>query len=152
MVLPAGAREAHENNNQEARMSSETAAKNLLGTEPALRTIAMPADTNPNGDIFGGWLLAQMDLAGGTVALRRAKGRVVTVAVTSMTFLRPVFIGDEVTCYAELEKVGHTSLTVKIETWVRRGRGSEPIAVTAGVFTYVAVDDNRQPRPLPPAD
>jgi acyl-CoA thioesterase YciA len=131
-------------------MSSEENSRNLLGTDPALRTIAMPADTNPNGDIFGGWLLSQMDLAGGTVALRRAQGRVVTVAIPSMTFKRPVFIGDEVSCYAEIVKVGRTSITVHIETWVRRGRGSEAIAVTEGVFTYVAVDHDRQPRPVPP--
>jgi acyl-CoA thioesterase YciA len=131
-------------------MPSETATHNLLGTEPALRTIAMPADTNSNGDIFGGWLLSQMDLAGGTVAARRAQGRIVTVSITSMTFKRPVFVGDEVTCYAELTKVGRTSLTVRIETWVRRGRGGDPIAVTEGIFTYVAVDDGRHPRPVPP--
>src|SRR5713101_3063099 len=81
--------------------------------EPALRAIAMPADANPHGDIFGGWLLSQMDLAGGTAATRRAKGRTVTVAVTAMTFHRPVFIGDEVTCYATIIKVGRTSITVK---------------------------------------
>ena len=131
---------------------SDTSSGSLLGTEPALRTIAMPADTNPNGDIFGGWLLAQMDLAGSTVAVRRAKGRVVTVSVTSMTFKRPVFIGDEVTCYAKILKSGRTSITVRIETWVRRGRGGDPVAVTEGVFTFVSVDENRQPRPLPPAD
>src|SRR5262245_31929648 len=99
-----------------ASMATEESTSNLLGTEPTLRTIAMPADTNPNGDVFGGWLLSQMDLAGGTVAVRRAQGRVVTISVTSMTFKRPVFVGDEVTCYAELVKVGRTSLTVRIET------------------------------------
>src|SRR3954451_10989149 len=82
-------------------------------SEPALRAIAMPADTNPHGDIFGGWLLCQMDLAGGTAATRRARGRTATVAITAMTFHRPVFIGDEVTCYAEIIKVGTTSITVK---------------------------------------
>src|SRR6516164_6747482 len=89
--------------------------------EPALRAIAMPADANPHGDIFGGWLLSQMDLAGTTVATRRSKGRAVTVAITGMTFHRPVFVGDEVSCYAELLKVGHTSLTVNVQSWVRRG-------------------------------
>src|SRR5437773_8346983 len=84
----------------------------LPSTEPALRAIAMPADANPHGDIFGGWLLSQMDLAGGTMATRRAKGRTVTVAITAMTFHRPVFIGDEVTCYASIVKVGNTSITV----------------------------------------
>jgi acyl-CoA thioesterase YciA len=118
--------------------------------EPALRAIAMPADANPHGDIFGGWLLSQMDLAGGMAATRRAKGRTVTVAITAMTFHRPVFIGDEVTCYAEIAKVGRTSITVKVESWVRRGIGEEQIAVTEGIFTYVAVGDDRRPCPVPP--
>jgi acyl-CoA thioesterase YciA len=120
--------------------------------EPALRAIAMPADSNANGDIFGGWLLSQMDLAGSSVAIRRARSRVATVAITGMSFRRPVFIGDEVTCYAEIIKVGHTSLTVRIESWVRRGRGGTgdlPIAVTDGIFTYVAIGDDGKPRPIP---
>src|SRR5437764_14281675 len=102
-------------------------------TEPALRAIAMPADANPYGDIFGGWLLSQMDLAGGAAASRRAKGRAVTVAITAMTFHRPVFIGDQVNCYAEIIKVGRTSITVKVESWVRRRNGAEPIAVSEGI-------------------
>jgi acyl-CoA thioesterase YciA len=118
--------------------------------EPALRAIAMPADANPHGDIFGGWLLSQMDLAGGTAATRRAKGRTVTVAITAMTFHRPVFIGDEVTCYAEIVKVGKTSVTVKVESWARRGTGEEQVAVTEGIFTYVAVGDDRRPCAVPP--
>jgi len=118
--------------------------------EPALRAIAMPADANPHGDIFGGWLLSQMDLAGGTVATRRAKGRTATVAVTAMTFHRPVFIGDEVTCYAQIIKVGNSSITVKVESWARRGTSDEQIAVTEGIFTYVAVGADRRPRPVPP--
>jgi acyl-CoA thioesterase YciA len=122
----------------------------LPKTEPALRAIAMPADANPHGDIFGGWLLSQMDLAGGTVATRRAKGRTVTVAITGMTFHRPVFIGDEVTCYADIIKVGNTSITVKVESWVRRGIGQEQIEVTEGIFTYVAVSADRKPCPVPP--
>ena len=93
--------------------------------EPTLRAIAMPADANPYGDIFGGWLLSQMDLAGGAAARRRAKGRTATVAITAMTFHRPVFVGDEVTCYAQIVKVGRTSITVKVESWVRRGIGEE---------------------------
>ena len=95
--------------------------------KPTLCAIAMPMDTNPHGDIFGGWLISQMDLAGSAAATRRAKGRVVTVAITGMNFHRPVFVGDEVACYAEVIKVGHTSLTVKIETC--RGIGDEQIAV-----------------------
>jgi acyl-CoA thioesterase YciA len=118
--------------------------------EPTLRAIAMPADANPHGDIFGGWLLSQMDLAGGTLATRRAKGRTVTVAITGMTFHRPVFIGDEVTCYAQIMKVGNTSITVKVESWVRRGIGEEQIEVTEGIFTYVAVGADRRPCPVPP--
>jgi acyl-CoA thioesterase YciA len=115
-------------------------------TEPALRAIAMPADANPHGDIFGGWLLSQMDLAGGAAARRRAKGRTVTVAITAMTFHRPVLV----TCYAEIIRVGRTSITVKVESWVRRGIGEEQIAVTEGVFTYVAVDEDGRPCPVPP--
>ena len=120
--------------------------------EPALRAIAMPADSNANGDIFGGWLLSQLDLAGSSVAIRRAQSRVATVAITGMSFRRPVFIGDEVTCYAEVIKVGHTSITVRIESWVRRSRGGTgdaPIAVTDGIFTYVAIGEDGKPRPVP---
>lgn len=118
---------------------------------PALRAIAMPADTNPNGDIFGGWLLAQMDLAGGTVAVRRAQGRVATVGIEAMTFHQPVFVGDEVSCFATIEKVGRTSMRIRIETWVRRDRaGATPIKVTEGVFTYVAIGTDRRPREVPP--
>jgi len=119
--------------------------------EPALRAIAMPADANPNGDIFGGWLLSQMDLAGGTVAHRHAQGRVATVAVTAMTFHLPVFIGDEVSCYAEIVKVGRTSVTLKVESWARRGVSHERVKVTEGLFTYVAIGPDRRPRPLPPS-
>ena len=118
--------------------------------EPALRAIAMPADANPFGDIFGGWLLSQMDLAGGTVATRRAKGRTATVAITARSFHRPVLIGDEVSCYAEIVRIGTTSITVKVESWARRGVGEEKIKVTEGIFTYVAVDDERRPRAVPP--
>jgi len=129
--------------------ASETTEKPPT-SEPALRAIAMPADANQWGDIFGGWLLSQMDLAGGTVATRRAKGRTATVAVTAMTFHRPVFVGDEVTCYCEIIKVGTTSITVKVESWARRGTSEEQIEVTEGIFTYVAIGDDRRPRPVPP--
>jgi acyl-CoA thioesterase YciA len=117
-------------------------------SEPAIRTIAMPADTNPHGDIFGGWLLCQMDLAGSTVATRRAGGRTVTVAITGMEFHRPVMIGDEVTCFCSIEKIGNTSITIKIESWVRRGTGDTAIKVTEGVFTYVHVDADGRPLPI----
>jgi acyl-CoA thioesterase YciA len=112
----------------------------------ALRTVAMPAFANPHGDIFGGWLLSQMDLAGGTVASRQANGRVATVAITAMTFHRPVFVGDEVSCYAEIVKTGRTSTTVKIQAFARRGRTGEIIEVTEGLFTYVAVNSEGRPR------
>ena len=109
----------------------------------------MPGDANPFGDIFGGWLLSQMDLAGGTVASRRAKGRTATVAITGMSFHRPVFIGDEVTCYATIVRVGRTSLTVKVESWARRRTGEEHVEVTEGIFTYVAIDAERRPCAIP---
>jgi len=117
--------------------------------EPALRTLAMPADANPAGDIFGGWVLAQMDLAGGLPATRRAQGRIVTVAVEAMRFHQPVFIGDLVTCYARIEKVGRTSMHVRVETWVSRHRDGQEVLVTEGTFVYVAVDQNGRPRPVP---
>jgi acyl-CoA thioesterase YciA len=120
--------------------------------ELALRAIAMPADANPHGDIFGGWLLSQMDLAGSTVATRRARGRIVTVAIAQMAFRRPVFVGDEVTCYARIVKTGRTSISVEVESWARRGVGGEDVKVTEGLFTYVAVDADRKPRSLPPGD
>jgi acyl-CoA thioesterase YciA len=117
--------------------------------EPALKTIAMPADANPSGDIFGGWLLAQMDLAGGIVAQRRARGRVATVAVTAMEFKLPVFVGDEVACYGQVERVGRTSITVRVDVWATRRQSFARVAVTTGLFTYVAIDDHRKPRPVP---
>ena len=117
-------------------------------SEPALRAIAMPADTNTHGDIFGGWLLCQMDLAGSTVATRRARGRVVTVAITGMVFHRPVMVGDEVTCFSAVERIGNTSITVRIESWVRRGIGDQAFKVTEGTFTYVAVDAAGRPEPV----
>lgn len=116
--------------------------------EPALRSVAMPADANPNGDIFGGWLMAQMDLAGAVAAVRRARGRVVTVAVEAMSFHRPVLIGDLVSCYAEVVRVGRTSLRVEVDSWVERRDGGAVEKVTEGVFTYVAIDAEGCPRPV----
>ena len=118
--------------------------------QPALKTIAMPADANPNGDIFGGWLLSQMDLAGAAVAYHRAGGRIATIAVDGMSFLQPVFIGDLVSFYAEIVRVGTTSLSVKIDSYVRRRKDHTRVRVTEGVFTYVAIDDTGRPRPVPP--
>jgi len=125
---------------------------------PELRTIAMPADTNASGDIFGGWLLAQMDLAGGSYAIETARGRVATVAIEAMSFHRPVLVGDRVSCYCRTHRVGRTSLAVHVETWVRRrvpGPELETITdvkVTEGVFTFVALDDDGTTRPLPPIE
>lgn len=117
---------------------------------PAVRTLAMPGDTNPAGDIFGGWLLSQMDVAGGIVAYERAGGRVATVAIDAMTFHAPVSVGDVVSCYADVIRVGRTSLTVQVETWVQRARVGVPVKVTEGSFTYVALDNDGAKRPLPP--
>ena len=111
-------------------MAVRKASKSLPELELALRAIAMPVFANAHGDIFGGWLLSQMDLAGSAVAVRRANGRVATVAVTAMIFQRPVFVGDEVSCYAKFLKVGRTSITVKVEAFARRGRSGKQIQVT----------------------
>lgn len=118
--------------------------------QPALRTIAMPADANPNGDIFGGWVLSQMDLAGGIAAVKRARTRVATVAVDAMKFHLPVMVGDEVSCYAEIVRIGRTSMAISIETWARRASSNLTVMVTQGTFTYVAIDQNRRPTPVPP--
>jgi len=118
----------------------------------ALRTIAMPADTNPAGHIFGGWLMSQMDLAGGIHAALRAKGTVATVAVDGMKFHAPVHVGDEISCYTELVKTGRTSLSVHIEAWVRRSGLSTHIKVTSAIFHFVAVGEDYRPRPLPEDD
>jgi acyl-CoA thioesterase YciA len=117
---------------------------------PAIRTIAMPADANSNGDIFGGWMMSQMDLAGGVAAVQRAQGRIVTVAVDAMTFHLPVNVGDLVSCYAQVTRVGRSSLTVKIDAWVQRRIGRHMERVTSGSFTYVSVDEKGRPRPVPP--
>ena len=114
--------------------------------EPAIRVVAMPADANAYGDIFGGWLVSLMDNAGGLEAARRAKGRAVTVAIDGMQFLEPVKVGDEVTVYADIERVGRTSMVIAIEAW-RRPRHSEDVCkVTEAKFTFVAVDGSGRPR------
>ncbi|MBA3881820.1 MAG: acyl-CoA thioesterase [Chthoniobacterales bacterium] len=109
--------------------------------ELVIRTVAMPADTNPNGDIFGGWLMSQMDIGSGILASKTAKTRVATVAVEGMSFLHPVHVGDTVACYAWVEKIGRTSMTIPVEVWVQRYRRTEQRRVTRGVFTYVALDE-----------
>ncbi|MGQ2971591.1 acyl-CoA thioesterase [Brevundimonas mediterranea] len=123
-------------------------------TRPVGRIIAMPADTNPEGDIFGGWLLAQMDVAGATPAFELAQGRCATVALDGMVFHQPVAVGDEVSIYADVISTGRTSIRIHVEAW-KRARG-QPLAtsvrVTQGVFIYVAIDENRKPRPLPGKD
>jgi len=116
---------------------------------PHLRTIAMPRDTNASGNIFGGWTLSQMDLAGGTFAAEHAHGRVATVAIEAMRFLRPISVGDEVSCYCSVVHSGDTSVAVKVETWARgRGHGKNAQKGTEGVFTFVALDEAGQPRKL----
>ena len=113
---------------------------------PVLRVRAMPADTNPAGDVFGGWVLSQMDASGAMTAARRSQGRVVTIGIEAMKFHKPVLVGDELNCYCRVIKVGRTAITVDIDTWVRRYLTDEPHHVTEGIFTYVAIDEKRRPR------
>lgn len=120
--------------------------------EMVLRTLAMPADTNANGDIFGGWVMSQMDMGGAILAKEIAEGRVVTVRVDGMTFLKPVAVGDVVSCYARCIKTGNSSITINVEVWIKKV-SSEPIGqrycTTEAVFIYVAVDEQGKPRSLP---
>ena len=113
-----------------------------------MRTIAMPRDANPAGDIFGGWTLSQMDLAGAAFAADRAGGRVATVAIEAMKFLRPIAVGDEVSCFCSAEEEGAASVRVKIETWTRSRGGKDAEKVTEGIFTFVALTDDGKPRRL----
>ena len=119
---------------------------------PMIRTIAMPADANANGDIFGGWLMSQMDLAAGNLAQRAAQGRAVTVAVEAMNFIRPVKVGDEVTVYCQLLSTGRSSMNISVEAWRRERAGENDERVTKAVFKFVAIDSNGRPRPLPGKD
>ena len=116
-----------------------------------IQAIAMPADTNANGDIFGGWLVSQMDLAAGVLAKKIAQGRVVTVSINSMTFLKPVHVGDVVSCYVHLVKKGRTSMTFAVEVWSDPLYNGERYRVTEGTFVFVAIDDEGKPRVLPDA-
>jgi acyl-CoA thioesterase YciA len=133
---------------------NDTSSYAPLGTdtEPkgdlCIRTLAMPADTNQNGDIFGGWLLSQMDVGGGVFAAKVAKSRTVTVAIEAMNFRKAVYVGDLVSVYANLVRVGRTSMTVHLEAWVLRRKESQPILVTDGNFTYVSIDDNGRPQAI----
>jgi acyl-CoA thioesterase YciA len=119
-------------------------------TEPhgalTIRTLAMPADTNPAGDIFGGWVMSQMDIAGAIAAVERAKGRVVTVAVEAMTFIAPVKVGDILCVYTSVDRVGTTSVTIGVEAWARRNRLDDRVKVTEGKFVYVSLGDDGKKR------
>ena len=117
-----------------------------------LRTIAMPRDANPSGDIFGGWTLSQMDLAGAALAAERSGGRVATISIDAMKFLHPIAVGDEVSCFCFIEDERKASVAVRIETWTRVRGGKDPEKVTEGLFTYVALDENGKPRPLDDPD
>ncbi|PDH36612.1 MAG: acyl-CoA thioesterase [Halieaceae bacterium MED-G27] len=116
--------------------------------ELALQTVAMPKDTNANGDIFGGWLLSQMDIAGGVAAAEVAGGRVATVAIQGMSFLTPVHVGALVSCYCDILDTGRSSVRVLIEVWINSQHDGEPIKVTEGEFIYVAIDDNKRTRTI----
>ncbi len=116
--------------------------------ELVIRTVAMPADTNPNGDIFGGWIMSQMDIGSGILASKTAKTRVATVAVEGMSFLQPVKVGDTVACYAWVERIGRSSMRIPVEVWVQPYRKTEQTRVTQAVFTYVALDDSGRPVPV----
>lgn len=122
-------------------------------TEPngalTIRTLAMPADTNPAGDIFGGWVLSQMDIAGSICAVERVQGRVATVAVEAMTFIAPVKVGDVLCVYTSIERIGNTSITIAMEAWARRNRLADRVKVTQGRFVYVALDEHGQKRIIP---
>jgi acyl-CoA thioesterase YciA len=128
-----------------APLSEETGPRGDLCT----RTLAMPADTNANGDIFGGWLLSQMDIAGGVAASKIAKTRTVTVSIDAMNFRKAVYVGDLVSVHANLVRVGRTSMTLHLEAWVVRRKEMQPILVTDGNFTYVAIDEDGKPQPIP---
>jgi acyl-CoA thioesterase YciA len=118
--------------------------------DPVLRVVPMPADANQHGDIFGGWIMAQVDIAGGVLAARRARGRVATIAVNSFQFKQPVFIGDVLSFYADIVRVGNTSLTVYVEVYAQRNPTDiETVKVTEATLTYVATGTDRRPRPVP---
>jgi acyl-CoA thioesterase YciA len=116
------------------------------GKEPTLRVVAMPCDSNPSGDIFGGWVMSHVDIAGAIPAIRVARGRVATVAVNSFVFKQPILVGDLVSLYAAVVRVGRTSITVSVEVFAQRDRLEECVKVTEATLTYVAVDEHRQPR------
>ena len=135
------------------KMMTKTENKPEVQTEPkgklTTRTLAMPGDANPSGDIFGGWVLSQMDIAAGICAVDRCKGRAVTIAVDAMTFIEPVNVGDVICVYSRIEKEGRTSMSIHLEAWVRRQRMGDRVKVTDGIFTFVSLDENGKPKPLP---
>ena len=122
-----------------------------LNREPVLRVVPGPTDINANGHIFGGWVLSQMDIAAGIIASARAHGRVATVAIERMEFIAPIHLRDLISVYAEVERVGRTSMVVRIEVIATRDRGASQIKVTEGLFTFVALDEQHRPRPVPKA-
>jgi len=119
--------------------------------EPVLRVVPRPSDINANGHIFGGWVLSQMDIAGGIVAAREADGAVATVAIEAMEFISPILLRDLISVYARVERRGRTSVAIRIEVLATRDREPREVKVTEGVYTFVALDENHRPRPLPPA-
>jgi acyl-CoA thioesterase YciA len=130
-------------------MPSETSVNGAPRGALTVRIIAMPADTNANGDIFGGWVLSRMDQAGGIAGVERARGRVVTVAIDAMQFIRPVRVGDVLEVYTEVESIGRTSMQIHVEAWARRFQTHVREQVTQAMFKFVAIDDAGKPRPIP---
>ncbi|HEY6917012.1 MAG TPA: acyl-CoA thioesterase [Allosphingosinicella sp.] len=120
----------------------------MTGREPILRVVPRPGDINANGHIFGGWVLSQMDIAAGIVASRQAQGPVATVAIEAMKFIAPIFLHDIISVFAEVEKMGRTSIAIRIEVIAERDRGAREVKVTEGIFTFVALDENHRPRPV----
>jgi len=120
--------------------------------EPVLRVVPGPSDINANGHIFGGWVLSQMDIAAGIVASRRARGSVATIAIERMEFISPIHLRDLISVYAEVERVGRTSMQIRIEVIAARDRGETEVVVTSGLFTFVAIDEQARPRPVDPVD
>ncbi len=127
---------------------SEATPPDQPAGELVIRTIAMPANTNSNGDIFGGWLVSQMDLGGAIYARNIARSRITTAAIDGMAFLHPVYVGDIVSCHATLLKTGRTSMQIEVEVWAQRTKGGELVRVTKGTFVYVAIDDAGRPQPV----
>ena len=122
-----------------------------MSEDPILRVVPRPLDINSNGHIFGGWVLSQMDIAGGIVAAREAQGATATVAIEAMQFITPILLGDLISVFAKVERRGRTSLGIRIDVTADRGRGAEEVKVTSGLFTFVALDENHRPRALPAA-